>query len=361
MSLDAFYFDGHTSQRHAAFLAVQEGRLLFRGPEGEQTFALKELQISEPQGTAPRTMRFPDGGTCEIPQGAALTALLDDLGYRESLTVRMQKRWGWSFFALILVTLTMLSGYRWGLPLFAEATAPMVPTSSLVRLSNGSLRQMEKAGYLYPSQLPYAQRQKLSSAFFLMAGHDPELAHYGENLTLLFYRGPKIGPNAFALPGGQIVLLDELVELIGDDEKTLAILAHELGHVSHRHGTRQLIQSSVVSAFAAAYFGDVSSIATILTTMVLESSYSRDMEREADDYAAQLLIQHEKSPILLAEALEHLENSFRKRSHRDDDDDVSSGWLDSHPGTQERIARLKTAQARPRTGTRNQGSGVRKN
>ena len=47
------------------------------------------------------------------------------------------------------------------------------------------------------------------------------------------------------LPDGQIVLLDELVQMPADEEEVLAILAHELGHVRHRHGLTQLIQSSV--------------------------------------------------------------------------------------------------------------------
>ncbi|MDR3352393.1 MAG: M48 family metallopeptidase [Zoogloeaceae bacterium] len=342
MSLETFYFDGQTSQRHTACLEVRQGKLFFRGPEGECEYALDAVQISEPQGAAPRTLRLPDGGTCEVAQGEALTALLGELGHRESLTVRMQKRWGWSLLALVLVAFTMFSGYHWGLPRFAEATAPMLPADSLASLSKAALRQMEKKGDLLPSQLSYGRKQKLSSEFMQMVSLDPELAYYGTNLSLLFYRAPSIGPNAFAFPGGQIVLLDELVDFAGSDEEVLAVLAHELGHASRRHGARQLIQTSILSAFAAAYFGDVSQIAAIVTTVVLNASYSRNMEREADDYAARILIRQNKSPLHLANALERLERSFRKRNGQKDEEDESGSWLDSHPGTRERIAYLRS-------------------
>ena len=60
-------------------------------------------------------------------------------------------------------------------------------------------------------------------------------------------RGPV---NAFALPGGIIVVFDELVELAGDDERVLGVLGHELGHVVHRHSMRQLFQALGVGALA---------------------------------------------------------------------------------------------------------------
>lgn len=52
---------------------------------------------------------------------------------------------------------------------------------------------------------------------------------------------PQIGANAFALPDGTLVVTDELVELAGDnDDEVLAVLAHELGHIHERHGLRLL-------------------------------------------------------------------------------------------------------------------------
>ncbi|MDR0564182.1 MAG: M48 family metallopeptidase, partial [Azoarcus sp.] len=133
------------------------------------------------------------------------------------------------------------------------------------------------------------------------------------------------------------------VSLNENDEETLAVLAHELGHLAKRHGIRQLIQTSVVAAFSAAWLGDISGAAAAVSASLLSSSYSRDMEREADEYAAYLLKSQGKSPALLADALEKLEAFYREKQNQSKDDktDKYLDWLSSHPGTSERVQRLR--------------------
>ena len=66
------------------------------------------------------------------------------------------------------------------------------------------------------------------------------------------FRKSRIGPNAFALPGGSIVITDELVALVdGDAAVVTGVLGHELGHVRHRDGMRMLLQASAVGVLAS--------------------------------------------------------------------------------------------------------------
>jgi Zn-dependent protease with chaperone function len=344
MNLKAFYFDGKSSRRHNVRLDVEAGCLLVHGPEKEYRVPLEAVRISEPQGRAPRTLRLEDGSYCEIEQGIPLTALLDELGHRESTVVRLQNRWRWSFSALIAVILTLTAGYLWGLPWGAKLAAPLVPIAAMQQISEAALNELDEH-WFKPTRLSQARQQKLRAGFQQIAAADPELAPYGENLKLFFRSAPGIGPNAFALPGGQVVLLDELVGLHDDDNEILAVLAHELGHLNKRHGTRQLIQSSVVAAVAASYLGDLSYAASALTAFILNSGYSRDMEREADAYAAATLSRQGKSPVLLANALEKLENFYtnrKKAETKTQEKSDWSDWLSSHPDTQERIQYLKS-------------------
>lgn len=342
MSLEVFYFDGQSSRRHTARLEAEAGFLHLDGPAGKRWIPHEEIQVSETQGHAPRTLRFADGTYCEVAQSAALSALLDTLGHNESVAVRMQNRWRWSLSALMGVTLILAAGYFWGLPWGAEIAAPWVPISAMQEVSETTLNQLDNH-LLEPSQLSPERQQKLTQGFQQLAAADPDLAPYAKSLRLYFRSAPKVGPNAFALPGGQIVLLDELVELPINDEETLAVLAHELGHLNKRHGIRQLIQSSVVAAVAAAYMGDVSYLITTLTAVVLESGYSRDMEREADHYAATALTRQGQSPALLANALEKMENFYTDKKKKKDTDGEKShfDWLSSHPDTEERIQTLR--------------------
>ncbi|MDR3086865.1 MAG: M48 family metallopeptidase, partial [Azoarcus sp.] len=233
------------------------------------------------------------------------------------------------------------AGYRWGLPWGAKVLAPHVPVSAMRPISDEAMEFLDKK-WFQPSRLSEERRQKLQDGFRALAAADPLLAAYGDRLSLNFRASPKLGPNALALPDGQIVLLDELVNLEMNDEEILAVLCHELGHLSKRHSIRLLIQSSVVGLVTAGLFGDVSYIAATVGAVLLSSNYSRDMEIEADDYAADTLRVQGKSPALLAAALEKLDAFHRAAARKDDEDSKEyPDWFSSHPASTERIRRLQ--------------------
>jgi len=159
---------------------------------------------------------------------------------------------------------------------------------------------------------------------------------------VVFYKAPAIGANAFALPGGTIVVTDDLVDLIADDDvnedEFLAIVAHEVGHQQYHHVMRSVLQQSVVAIVAAFFVGDVGSASTIVITIpafLLQNHYSRGFEQQADDYAFGALAAHGISPRVFANVMRKLE----KQSP--DAEDMS--YLSSHPLTAERIARAEAA------------------
>ncbi|NJM42911.1 MAG: M48 family metallopeptidase [Brachymonas sp.] len=99
----------------------------------------------------------------------------------------------------------------------------------------------------------------------------------------LEFRQSEIGPNAFALPGGIMVMTDELVEMVKDDDTVLGVLGHELGHITRRHGMRQLVQVGVLQGVLSIAFGDYGSLITTAPLILGSMAYSRAHEREADD------------------------------------------------------------------------------
>jgi len=335
MPLDAHYFDGLSSRRQSVHLSASAAGLVIEGEDGTvRAIPAVDIHVSEPQGHAPRTLRFADEKAfCEVAQGPEFDALLNSLDYRTPVVVHLQSRWRWVGASLAAIALFVVWGYFWGLPWGAKMLAPLVPVTAMHPVSNMVLAQMDEQ-WLQPSKLPKERQEKLRAGFWQLTTADPNLLPYKGQMALHFRAAPILGPNAFALPDGQIVLLDELVAL-GEDDEMLAVLAHEIGHLSKRHGIRQLIQTSVVAAVAAAWLGDISSAAAALSAVVLESKYSRDMEREADKYAAGLLEQQGKSPELLARALEKLERYERDKGNGGRD------WLSSHPDTEERTRRLR--------------------
>jgi Zn-dependent protease with chaperone function len=163
---------------------------------------------------------------------------------------------------------------------------------------------------------------------------------------LVFRDGGMIGPNALTLPGGVIVVTDQLVDVLDDDE-VAAVLAHELGHVHYRHSTRVLLSGSFHALVVMAVFGDASSISSIAATaptVLVNSGYSRDFEREADAFAFDLLDRTGSSPEAFATALEDLTNAIGEKKRG-----LDFGYLSTHPQTGERIeAAHEAAKHAPR-------------
>jgi len=170
-------------------------------------------------------------------------------------------------------------------------------------------------------------QQQLNS---LIAGR-AELSH-----VRLAFRSSKIGPNAFALPDGTIVLTDELLNFL--PAKTIpGVLAHELGHIQLRHMFRRLLQNALAGTAIAIFSGDVSVLISTLGTQLIAQHYSREFEREADLFAIELFVKQGRD-------LAALELLHEKLGSLDGSGSTDSSYLDSHPGAEERIQLIRENQ-----------------
>lgn len=320
------FFDGKTSKQQAAQLDMDGDELRLTGAFGERRGRLCDLDISEALDNAPRFIRFPDGGMCEIASHdlAEFAAWLARHGRRHGWVAQLQMRWRNAFAALLVCFASVFAAYLWVLPAGAEYLAPHIPPAALQALSDQVLETLD-GRLLAPSQLPAQRRDAIAREFSALLATQSGLPAY----RLHFRAAKGVGPNAFALPSGEIVVFDSLVGLADDTSGVVAVLAHELGHLHYRHGVRRLIQSSVVSFAIGMYLGDISSLATGLSTLLLESRYSREFEHEADAYAVSLLRQGGRDPVGLANMLAKLQASQGGDSGR--------SLLASHPDTQSRI------------------------
>lgn len=327
----AVYYDGRTPIRQPAELLVVGDEIVGRGAFGERRARRGEVEISEPMGRSPRFVRFGDGGTFEVADLDGFSLWLEAAGFNDSPVVHLQKRWSWALGSLVGAALLIAAIYFWGLPAFSKILAPRIPEPVLQALSEQTLSFLDSK-LLVPSRLSEARRAELSE-------YANRILRQGRDLPAhrLHFRSSALGPNAFALPSGDIVVFDQLVELANNDDEVAGVIAHELGHVAYRHGLRQLIQSSVVSFVVGIYFGDVSSIAASLGVLALESRYSRKFELEADAYAARTMLAAGQGTEPLAAMLERMEKAYEAKGK------TASRWdlLSTHPDTTERIARLR--------------------
>jgi predicted Zn-dependent protease len=139
------------------------------------------------------------------------------------------------------------------------------------------------------------------------------------------------------------VVTDGLVQLADDDAQILSVLAHEIGHVHHRHSLRMALESSSVAAVVAAYFGDTTQITTLsaaLPAVYAQAHYSREHETEADTFALAYLQRAKIPPHHFSDILRKLQ-----QAHGGEHEDPLQ-YLASHPPTSERVRRFDVGRRR---------------
>ncbi|MGM0595197.1 MAG: M48 family metallopeptidase, partial [Pseudomonadota bacterium] len=231
-------YDGKSSHHWPATLRlVGEGELRLSWEEGSDDYLLGAVSVTSRLGNTPRYFTLPDGKKFETRDNDAVDALLrqhQQHGW-SAWVHKLESRWHYVMLSLVVVVAFVWGMLQYGLPAAAKGIAHHLPPSVTDSVSDETLSYLDK--HLFdPSQLPESTQKRLQTSFSRISGG----LDTGHRFQLQFRKGGKtLGANAFALPSGTIVMTDELVALSNNDEELIAILAHEVGHVVHRHGLRQ--------------------------------------------------------------------------------------------------------------------------
>ena len=360
--IDADYFDGKSAKRIAVTITVVGNTVVVAHDNGSSEYALTAAHVQPQLKGTPRRIAFPDGSVAVTDDHAAVEAAFG-VGATATLARRLESHLGFVFSALIGVAIALVLGYLYGVPWVAREIAQRLPDGIESQLAEASVKSLDQAIFS-PSKLDTNLRAETSNAFAeLRAATD-----IPSTVRLEFRDGGWIGANALALPGGVVVVTDQLINALPSVHETAAVLAHELGHVQSRHSLRHLLQSSMTALAAVAIYGDVASltgIAVTAPTVLAHNGYSRDFEREADAFAFELLRKTGRSPKSFANAMRALEasrqtNRKEGKLHKklglpapknEDDGTPGSGksddfsYLSTHPATAERIRAAEAADA----------------
>ncbi|QKG70804.1 M48 family metallopeptidase [Erythrobacter mangrovi] len=141
--------------------------------------------------------------------------------------------------------------------------------------------------------------------------------------------------NAVALPGGQVLLFDGIIQQAESPEELAGVLGHEVGHVRERHVMTALLRQFGLSVLLAGANSGVGNTAAGIASM----GYSRDAEREADAYARSSMASSHVSPVATAGFFERM----AERSGEGKEDNAVIGWLASHPAALERAKAFRAA------------------
>lgn len=321
-----------SSRKIAARLTLEDGVLVARDETGaEMASALVGMaKVSDRVGSIPRRITFDDGGSFETGDNDGV----DDL-------LRGHRRGGSGFIhglerfhprLIVVAMLVVACGfalYRYALPILVEVAVVATPDAVPQLMSKAALESLDELVF-EDSALEDGRRAEIEAGFTELAALTPRGI---EGYRLEFRRGATIGPNAFALPDGTVVLTDELVELAADDgDMVLGVLAHELGHVHHDHSLRRLYRAAGVAGLILLIGGDIGSgVEDLLVqgSALLTLSYSRAHESEADRYSVELMAKAGHDPAAIARFFELLQEKYGLQSDMD--------FLSTHPATAARI------------------------
>jgi Zn-dependent protease with chaperone function len=353
------WYDGKTSVQTAAVLrAYDSGAVRVQHAEtGDSLFRDKQFnaRVSDRLADTPRFLTFPDGNILETDDNSSVDRLLDKLHkpHWSRLVHKLESKLHYVLAAFVLMVLIGAGMVIYGFPAAAKIISASLPQSFFEVADQQSLEVLDRM-FFKPSELDAEIQNRVRSHF------NPIItSHASQNIRMIFRKGGRLGPNAFALPGGTILFTDELIEMAEDDNELLAIMAHETGHVVHQHGMRRMVQDSLLSFAILALTGDASGVSEIflgLPVVLTELAYSREFEREADEYALVYLQANDIPTTHFANILSRLDKLMADKktetSEESNGEDARGKWwgyLSTHPPTPERIEAFREDRSRTNT------------
>lgn len=332
-AVSGLFFDGKRSQGFPAQLSRQDQALCLSYADQSLVLAASALRLGVQVGKARSYLSLEQGGVFESADQAGLMALARASGVPGAggALQRLEGNLRLILISAVIVLAVLAGSLVFGIPWLSKVVANQIPVSMEVEMGKQTLEAMERL-YMSPSQLDDTRLAEVRDAF------EPYLAalaerHPEQSLTVLFRDSDTFGANAFALPGGIVVFTDDLLSLAEQDEELVAILAHEVGHVVHRHSLRSAIQSSLALWLVFAISGDLSAasdLSTVLPALIASMSYSRAMEREADAFSLDFMRDQGLPPV-------HFANIMRRLDSDASEEGGVGDFLSTHPPTPERI------------------------
>jgi Zn-dependent protease with chaperone function len=332
----AIYFDGTSSRRRLVTLAFNDGLELHEDGHTLAAWSFADIRRADsPSGalrvtclTAPALARLEIRHAAVAAELISRCARLDENIPGRHGTARIV---GWSLAATVSIVAVVL----FGVPLAADRLAPLVPQALERRLGDVAEGQVKTlfGGKTCNNASGQAAFTKLVDAIRESTGLDTSIQ--SEVLATPV-------SNAFALPGGRVYLFSGLLAKAENADEIAGILAHELGHLSHRDGTRNLIYNGGTSFLIGLLFGDITGSGALIfaSRSLVTASYSREAEQNADTFAIDAMHRLGRSPKPMGELM------FRVTGK---EGDKSLSVLSNHPLTEDRLARM-SQEDRPPSG-----------
>jgi Zn-dependent protease with chaperone function len=329
------YFDGLSNRRHAVALGFERDLEITEGGIALASWRYDDLRMVGGLAGMLRlkSVSGPPLARLEVPDPAAqaeIRARARFLDIEHGGRGQAGRIIAWS----VAATFSILMIVLYGLPLIAERLTPLIPLSFERRL--GEMGDNQVRAIFRARTCTDAQG---NIAFAKLVETVRQAGHLDRPLQTAVLTSPI--PNAFALPGGKIYLFNGLLQDANSPDEIAGVLAHELGHVTHRDQTRMMIQNGGTSFLIGLLFGDITGSTAVIfgARTLFEASYSREAEAKADAFAIDTMHALGRSPAPMGELLFRVTGAQSGRT---------IGILANHPLTEERRA-LMRREDRPAT------------
>ena len=307
------FFDGESAARREVDVELATGgvRVLETGSGGRELafWPYRALRpVDERTGAGPIRIRSDTGPGRLVVESPALVAALaaraPRLTAREPGWKRLGLRWS-GLFALSIVVL--LATLWFGLPRFADEVARIVPHRWEAEFGESLVEPVLRA---------FARFDDVDEVAFCTAPEGTEslaeltrrLAPAGSSYPFVVRVANLEMVNAFALPGGQILIAEGLLRFAESPDEVAGVLAHEMGHVLHRHSTAAIIEGLGLGFLFGALLGDVGTgVVAGAGEVLVGLRFRREAEAQADERALALLERAGLSSRGLADFFERMQ------------------------------------------------------
>jgi Zn-dependent protease with chaperone function len=320
------FSDGRSAARINGRMMLAANRLEVLGPDDRLLAAWRYCDLRYQDAARPgEPLRLANATQPDARLTVLHPAAIDDLQVRlKAITGSGHGVWrsiGWAV-AMGLGGLAVLGGLYVGLPLAARPIARAIPVAWEEQLGDNMAGSMvaNKTRCAGPDGARALDELKDR---LLVANH------ISRRFTLHVVQDKTV--NAYALPGGHIVLLSGLLADARTPDEVAGVLAHEMGHVIERHSSEQMVRSAGLGVLLTWLTGDPSGLVASVGGMLATLSYSRDAESEADARAVDLL---EGAGM----STEGLSSFFLRLAEHYGADDLVPNLLSTHPRPGDRAA-----------------------
>ena len=300
LTSDAVFFDGATSARHDVTLELNDYAVVIFNRAGgliDQWPYPRLKHLSAPAHIFRVGLRQSDNlARLEIADqdmAHAIDLACPDID-RTGASARKARRRAIALSFLAAVSLFAVAIY--GVPAIADRLAPLVPQGIERRLGSAADTQVRAMLDKGPRDRPFecgsAPVEQAGRAAFERLMNRLQTAA-GLRIPLHAAVVRREEANAIALPGGHVYVFKGLIDQANSADEVGGVIAHELGHVANRDGTRSILQATGLSLIFGMLLGDfVGGGAVIFAAKtILQTTYSREVEASADGYAVGLMRQ----------------------------------------------------------------------